>query len=147
MSRFGSLCVALGLVTGAGCTPRAEGEREIEVKEVDQLAEARTILQRYANGQPMSSEAMSFPKLVEDVKAKDAKKGEILEKGLDELQKAPASARQAKAKELLKKRDLARKGLSEHPDEGKNALKEQQKREEKIADAGLAVGLGLKRSG
>jgi hypothetical protein len=103
MSRFGSLVVALGLLAGVGCTPRAPGEKDIEVKAPDPLAEAHTILKRYADGQPMGSEAASFPKLVEDVKAKDAKKGEILEKGLDELQKAPPGARQGKAKELLKK--------------------------------------------
>jgi hypothetical protein len=52
-----------------------------------------------------------------------------------------------KAEEILKKRERARKGLAEHSDEGKDPFKEQEKREEKIADAGLAVGLGLKRSG
>lgn len=103
MSRFGSLVVALGLAAAVGCTPRAPGEKDIEVKARDPLAEAHTILERYAKGQPMGSEAQSFPKLVEDVKAKDAQKGEILEKGLDELQKAPPAARKAKAQELLKK--------------------------------------------
>jgi folate-dependent tRNA-U54 methylase TrmFO/GidA len=103
MRRLGSLCVALGLVVGAGCTPRAPGEREIEVKPLDPLAEARTILQRYADGQPMSSEASTFPDLVAKVREKDAKKADILEKGLDDLQKAPPGARPGKAKELLKK--------------------------------------------
>jgi hypothetical protein len=50
-----------------------------------------------------------------------------------------------KAEEILKKREMARKGLAEHKDEGEDTAGEQEEREEKIADAGLAVGLGLKR--
>ena len=50
-----------------------------------------------------------------------------------------------KAEEILKKRQMARKGLAEHKDEGEDRAEEEEKREEKIADAGLAAGLGLKR--
>jgi hypothetical protein len=52
-----------------------------------------------------------------------------------------------KAEEILKKREKARKGFAEHKDEGKDTIEEQEDREEKVADAALAVGLGLKRSG
>jgi hypothetical protein len=59
-----------------------------------------------------------------------------------------------KAEEILKERERARKGIAVTNDEGKDPLKKYQNtvegeedREEKIADAGLAVGLGLKRSG
>ncbi len=52
-----------------------------------------------------------------------------------------------KAEEILKKREMARKGLAEHKDEGVDTLEEQGEREKKIGDAGLALGLGLKRSG
>ncbi len=52
-----------------------------------------------------------------------------------------------KAKEILKKRDRARKGFAETDDEGRDPLKDQEKREEKIGDNGLVVGLGMKRSG
>lgn len=52
-----------------------------------------------------------------------------------------------KAEEILKKREMARKGLAEHKDEGEDTLEDQQEREEKVADAGLALGLGLRRSG
>ena len=51
-----------------------------------------------------------------------------------------------KAEEILKKREKARKGIAEHKDEGEDTG-EQEDREKKIADAGLALGLGLKRSG
>jgi septation ring formation regulator EzrA len=97
-------CVALALaVTALGCGPRV-GEKEIEVKaDNDPLVAARAVIQRYAEGQPLSSEVTSFPKLVEDVRAKDPQRADVLEKGLEDLQKAPAGARQAKAKELLKK--------------------------------------------
>jgi hypothetical protein len=52
-----------------------------------------------------------------------------------------------KAEEILKKRERARKGFAETDGEGKDPLAEQENREEKIADSGVGVGLGLKRSG
>ncbi len=59
-----------------------------------------------------------------------------------------------KAREILKERERARKGFAVTNDEGEDPLDEQddslegqQRREDKIDDAGLAVGLGLKRSG
>jgi hypothetical protein len=52
-----------------------------------------------------------------------------------------------KAEEILKRREMARKGLAEHKDEGVDTLEEQEEREKNIGDAGLALGLGLKRSG
>ena len=52
-----------------------------------------------------------------------------------------------KAEEILKKREMARKGIAEHKDEGEDTLEKQEEREEKVADAGLALGLGMKRSG
>jgi hypothetical protein len=85
-------------VTGCG-TP---GEEQIKVQQVDRLEEAKRLLQNYANGQPVTSEATSFPKLVEDVKKTDPAKGEILEKGLAEIQASPATAAD-KAKEVLSK--------------------------------------------
>jgi hypothetical protein len=89
--------------TALGCGPRVH-EHQIEVKaENDPLVAARAVLQRYANGEPMSSEVTSFPKLVEDVRAKDPQRADILQKGLEDLQKSPPRARQAKAKELLKR--------------------------------------------
>ena len=52
-----------------------------------------------------------------------------------------------KADEILKKRERARKGFAEHPEEGSDPLEKQEKREEKIADSGVVLGLGMKRSG
>jgi hypothetical protein len=59
-----------------------------------------------------------------------------------------------KAKEILKERERARKGFAVTDDEGRdplhendNSIEDEDAREEKVGDAGLAVGLGLKRSG
>jgi hypothetical protein len=49
-----------------------------------------------------------------------------------------------KAREILKKRDDARKGLK--PDTEKNAIEREEETEEKIADRGLAVGVGMHRT-
>jgi hypothetical protein len=93
---------AIAAVT-AGCGSPVK-EEQIEIKESnDPLSMPRTLLQRYAEGQPLSSEVTSFPKMVEDVRAKDPARAEILEKGLKEIQEAPPPARPAKAKELLEK--------------------------------------------
>jgi hypothetical protein len=51
---------------------------------------------------PVTSEAESFPDLVKRVKEKDAAKGDLLEKGLNEIKANPAVAR-PRATELLKK--------------------------------------------
>lgn len=59
-----------------------------------------------------------------------------------------------KAEHVLKERQRARKGFAVTNDEGKdpldqnnNSVEDEERREETIADAALAVGLGLRRSG
>jgi len=52
-----------------------------------------------------------------------------------------------KGKEVLKKRERARKGFSETNDRGEDPIEEQQEKREEIAKGGLALGLGMKRSG
>lgn len=95
-----ALLLLLSGLSVVGCgTP---GEEPIKVQQVDRLEEAKRLLQNYANGQPVTSEATSFPKLIEDVKKTDPAKGEILEKGLAEIQASPATAA-ATAKDLLSK--------------------------------------------
>ena len=74
---------------------------KVEAPVADPLVEAKAILNNYANGMPVTSEAESFPELVSRVKEKDAAKGAILEKGLAEIKTNPASAK-AKATDLLK---------------------------------------------
>lgn len=99
-------CLMLGLVVAVlGCGTSVKQER-IEIKAPaasSPLDEAISLLQRYAGGQPLTSEATSFPNLVERVRKEDSAKADILEAGLADLQKATPAARPAKAKEILGK--------------------------------------------
>ena len=85
-----------------GCSPvRVE---KIEVKASnDPLHEPRQILERYAAGQALGSEVTSFPYLVDNVRKVDTTRADVLDKGLNDLQKASASARPALARGLLAK--------------------------------------------
>ncbi len=104
MIRAWSRAVGCGLAVWlAGCGPTGVKEQDIEVKASnDPLNEPRSVLKRYADGQPLGSEVTTFPYMVEQVKKADPQRGEVLEKGLADIQKSPAE-RSAKAKELLKK--------------------------------------------
>ena len=87
-----------------GCHKKGPGgEETIEVKPPNALARAKTILENYANGSPMSSEATSFPGIVEEVRKTDPAKAEFLEKGFKDLQNAKGVELSVQAKELLKK--------------------------------------------
>ena len=102
MFRVCCLFAGLALVT-LGCGRQVK-EEQIEVKPSnDPLFQARAVLQRYADGQPMGSEVTSFPHMIEDVRKADPARADILEKGLAEIQKASPATRAAKAKALLKK--------------------------------------------
>lgn len=101
-------CVMIALAVAAavhGCGPSVKQER-IEIKAPaasNPLAEATSLLERYAGGQPLTSEATSFPNLVERVRKEDSAKADILAAGFAELEKAAPAARPAKAKEILSK--------------------------------------------
>jgi len=71
------------------------------VKEQSGLEQAKVILNDYAKGNPMGSEATMFDEIVEQVRKSDPQKATILEKGFADLKKSPGN-RSAKAKELLK---------------------------------------------
>jgi hypothetical protein len=105
MNRFRiSLALSLSLALFVGC----KGEK-IQPKTIDipvtksALEEAQTLFKRYADGQPIGSEAAGFDNLVKRVKEQDAAMGEILEKGCAELIKTPAKGQKAKATEVYKK--------------------------------------------
>jgi hypothetical protein len=90
-----------GISLGCGSSVR---EETIEVKAAnDPLYAPRSILQRYADGQGLGSEVESFPKMVEDVRAVDPARAQVLEKGLVDIQKASPANRQGLAKGLLTK--------------------------------------------
>jgi hypothetical protein len=84
-----------------GCNQGTPKVESVQAPPSDPLAEAKTILNNYAKGRPVTSEAESFADLAKRVKEKDAAKGELLDKGLQAIKASPASA-QAKATELLK---------------------------------------------
>jgi hypothetical protein len=88
------------LVAGCGEEGRIKPET-IEVKEDTPLKRATTLLQSYAKGQALGSEVESFPSLVGDLRATDAQRADVLEKGLEELKKTKGPATAAKAKEIL----------------------------------------------
>jgi hypothetical protein len=83
---------------GPSGTPKVE---KVQAPAEDPIAEAKSILTRYAGGAPVTSEAEDFPRLVAKVKEKDAAKGEVLDKGFSDIKAHPGNA-QSKAKELLK---------------------------------------------
>jgi hypothetical protein len=97
--------VAAGIVLSglAGCgmsgTPKVE---TVAAPAPDPMARVKTMLTNYANGAPVTSEADSFDQLAAQVKEKDPAKGDIVEKGLQEIKANPKNAK-AKATDLLKK--------------------------------------------
>lgn len=100
-----SFCAAVLLfpaLIGCGQGGRVK-EEAIEVKQDSGLARAKALLEKYANGQPLGSEAASFPNLVEEVRKTDPDRATVLEKGFADLQqaKSPAAVK-SKAKDLLK---------------------------------------------
>src|SRR5262249_7859448 len=84
-----------------GCSPGGKGP-QAEVKPQSGLEQAKVILNDYAQGAPMGSEAMTFEEIVEEVRKTDPQKGTILEKGFADLKRSPGN-RSVKARELLKK--------------------------------------------
>jgi hypothetical protein len=89
--------VLLGLWgCGGGKNPQAE------VQSQSGLERAKVILNDYAKGVPMGSEAMTFDEIVEEVRKTDPQKATILEKGFADLKRSPGD-RSVKARELLKK--------------------------------------------
>ena len=99
------LAISLAILCSAGLTGCGSSQLpKVETYQVpapDPLARAKTILTNYSNGMPVTSEAESFADIATQVKAKDAAKGEILEKGFNAIKANPSSAK-SKATELLK---------------------------------------------
>jgi hypothetical protein len=96
--------VAILFVAAAALSGCSQGVKEetFTVKQVAALDQAKEILQRYAKGQPMASEASTWPQIIEDVKKTDPEKGKILEKGIADIEKSKANPG-PKAKEILSK--------------------------------------------
>jgi hypothetical protein len=103
---FRKYLVLLGLgltVVASGCTSPVD-EEQIQVNAAsDPLAQPRSVLTRYAEGQPLGSEVTSFPFMVQELRKTDPQKADLLEKGFQELEQASPATRAAKAQDLLNK--------------------------------------------
>jgi hypothetical protein len=84
-----------------GCGLGGKGP-QAEVKPQGGLERAKVILNDYAQGVPLGSEAMTFEEIVEEVRKTDPQKATILEKGFADLKRSPGN-RSGKARELLKR--------------------------------------------
>ena len=94
--------IAAACAVFVGCDTGTPQVKTIDAPQMDPVQEAKNILTNYSNGSPVTSEAAGFPDLIKRVKEKDAAKGEILEKGLNEIKATPSNAKPI-ATELLKK--------------------------------------------
>ena len=93
----GIIVVALLGLCGCG-----KDRPPVEIKPQSGLERAKVILNDYAEGVPMGSEAGTFQEIVEEVRHTDPPKAAILEKGFADLKRSPDN-RSVKARELLKK--------------------------------------------
>jgi len=77
------------------------GSPPIEVQPQSGLERAKVILNDYAKGVPMGSEAETFAEIVQEVRETEAQKAALLEKGFADL-KRKARNLSGKARALLK---------------------------------------------
>jgi|GEM_PF-1790612 len=96
-------CVAAGC--GQGQVPK---QRVIPIRPADPLAQVRSYLESYAQGQPVGSERELFPQLVDEVRKTDPSVAGSVESGLAEIGASPAQAARI-AKRLLERLEPAPK--------------------------------------
>src|SRR5262245_19622678 len=77
------------------------GSPPVEMQPQSGLERARVILNDYAQGVPLGSEAMTFQEIVDEVRQTDPQKAALLEKGFADLKRSPGNLK-ARARELLK---------------------------------------------
>ena len=92
----GIFCVAL--LAPSGCGLRSP---KVEIQPQSGLERAKGILNDYASGAPMGSEAATFEEIVAEVRKIDPQKATILEKGFADLKRSPQNLG-GKARALLK---------------------------------------------
>ena len=73
----------------------------VEVQPQSGLERAKGILNDYANGVPVGSEAETFEEIVAEVRKTEPQKATILEKGFADLKRSPKDV-SGKARALLK---------------------------------------------
>src|SRR4029450_5331268 len=96
-ARLGLGIIFMALLGLCGCRI----ERPVDVQPQSGLERAKGILNDYANGVPMASEAATFEEIVAEVRKTDEQKASILEKGFADLKRSPQNLRD-KARALLK---------------------------------------------
>ncbi|WP_147274254.1 hypothetical protein [Bremerella cremea] len=89
------------LVPLIGCAKSSQQERVIPLKASASMEEARSLLENYAQGSPVTSEADSFDTLVEGVRKEDPKAANILSEAFKQIKENPGSRAKA-AKNALK---------------------------------------------
>ena len=97
-SRRPATLILSTVLLAAGCS--ATTQNKVLEYTPDPVAEARAVVQAYANGQPVGSEMATYDDLVSRVTAADAAKGAKLQQYLGEIKKK-GSADAAKAKKML----------------------------------------------
>ena len=95
------LVPALLAVAVLGCSQSSQQERIIPLKASASLLEARALLENYAKGSPVTSEADSFDTLVEGVRKEDPKAANTLSEVFKKIKENPG-ARKGIAKKALK---------------------------------------------
>jgi hypothetical protein len=90
--------IFMALLGPCGC---GKDQQPVEVQPQSGLERAKGILNDYANGAAMGSEAETFEEIVEEVRKTDPQKATILEKGFADLKRSPKSL-SGKARALLK---------------------------------------------
>ena len=93
---IGIVCVALFGLCGCGKAP------PVQVQPQSGLERAKGILNDYASGAPLGSEAATYEEIITEVRKTDPQKATILEKGFADLKRSPQN-RSATARALLNK--------------------------------------------
>jgi len=99
-SPCGPVALVLLVVSVLGCGQKRPPEVYPAAASRDAIQRSRDILALYAAGQPVGSESIGFPVMVDDVRKIDVGVADLLERGFAEITSRPAAA-QATAERLL----------------------------------------------
>jgi len=97
-ARLGVRIIFMALLGLSGC---GSNSPPVEIQPQSGLERAKGILNDYASGVPLGSEAATFEEVVAEVRKTDQQKATILEKGFADLKRSPQNLRD-KARALLK---------------------------------------------
>jgi hypothetical protein len=95
------LGIGIIFVTLVGLCGCGSNSPPVVVQPQSGLERAKAILNDYASGVPMGSEAATFEEVVAEVRKTEPQKATILEKGFADLKRSPQNPRD-KARALLK---------------------------------------------